>query len=548
MTSKAPVRVRGMNAAAAVNDNSTDGSSSGGGGDATIGDRQEPPHRRLPHASMRQLLVAVALLVVGGVLARYTFTEITGGPTGFAGTVEAQNSVSLDFTQTGRVSQILVSAGQTVTKGQPLATLDQAYAQATLQDAQAVLVADRTVVKALESPTLSTAGKQSLQLQTAAAEQQLSAAQQASQDAEAQGGTQIAQAQQTLENAQATLKADTAQYQANCSTQPADFVRISGAVRAADLPGPILTSDPSASASGPPASAGASGAPSPSSAFGPPDPVGVPYLPGPVGTPGPTRASGGSAATQPPQATAPATASTYCLSLQSQLQKDSTAITSAAAALANSRADAEQLQDTAAHSASSAGSALALTQNQEAVDTAPATGAQLSTAQANVASAQTTVDQDQQNLDALTLLSPISGVVADVGGIVGDLDGTDGVHGFSGPGTAQATSGPAFSLFPPDSSSGSSNSGASEQPLIWLVSSERYMLAQVSEDEAAKLRVGGAAKVTVNALGKTVAATITQISPIPVDQDGNVDYPVRLAVPSWPQGTMTGMSADVVFP
>ncbi len=80
------------------------------------------------------------------------------------------------------------------------------------------------------------------------------------------------------------------------------------------------------------------------------------------------------------------------------------------------------------------------------------------------------------------------------------------------------------------------------------MSSQRYLLAQVSEDEAAKLRLGGAAKVTVNALGRTVAATITQISPIPVDQDGNVEYPVRLAVPSWPQGTMTGMSADVVFP
>ncbi|MBC3839333.1 biotin/lipoyl-binding protein [Streptacidiphilus sp. 4-A2] len=114
--------------------------------------------------------------------------------------------MSLDFTQTGRVSQILVSTGQTVTKGQPLATLDQSYAQATLQDAVAVLAADQTVVKALQSPTLSSAGRQNLALQVAAADQQLSSAQQASQDAVAQAGAQVAQAQQTVQNAQATSR------------------------------------------------------------------------------------------------------------------------------------------------------------------------------------------------------------------------------------------------------------------------------------------------------------------------------------------------------
>ena len=487
MTSKSPVRVRGMNAAAAVNGDSAGGSSPGDV--APVGGGPEP-RRRLPHASMRQLLVAVALLVVGVVLARYTFTEVTGGPTGFAGTVEAQNSVSLDFTQTGRVSQILVSTGQTVTKGQPLATLDQGYAQASLQDAEAVLAADQAVVKSLQSPTLSSAGKQNLALQVAAANQQLSAAQQASQDAVAQGNTQIAQAQQTVNNAQATLKADSAQYKADCSAP----------------------------------TAGADHADNPDAASATPQD------------------------TASPQATGPASAGQYCLSLQSQLQKDSTGIASATAALANAKADAEQLQDTAAHAASNAGAALALTQNQGAVATAPASAAQLSTAQANVASAQTAVDQDRQNLTALTLVSPITGVVADVGGIVGDLDGTGGVHGFSGPSAAQATSGPAFSLFPPDSGTGSSGSGASQQPLIWLVSSQKYLLAQVSESEAATLRTGHRARVTVNALGRTVDATVTQISPIPVDQNGSVEYPVRLAVPSWPQGTMTGMSANVVFP
>ncbi|QMU76610.1 biotin/lipoyl-binding protein [Streptacidiphilus sp. PB12-B1b] len=509
MTSKVPVRVRGMNAAAAVNDDPAG--------------RAPEPRRRLPHASLRQLLVAVALLAVGVVLARYTFTEVTGGPTGFAGTVEAQSSVSLDFPQTGRVTRILVSTGQTVRQGQPLATLDQGYAQASLQDAEAVLAADQTVVKSLESPSLSAAGKQNLDLQVAAADQQLSSAQQASQDAVAQGSSQIGQAQQTVDNAQAALRADTAQYKSVCTAR-------------AEAPRAVPGTAPEA-------------APGHDQGFGPvggagPDPVGggsgrsslqpTPLLPTPQSS---------------PQATPSGSPEQYCLTLQSQLQKDSAGVDSATAALANARADAAQLQDTAAHAASSAGAALALTRNQEAVATAPASAAQLSTAQANEAAAQTTVDQDRQNLAALTLVSPIAGVVADVGGIVGDLDGTGGVHGFSGPSGAQATSGPAFSLFPPAAGTGATSSGSSgQQPLIWLVSAQKYVLAQVSESEVASLHDGSRARITVNALGRTVDATVSQISPIPVDQNGSVQYPVRLAVPSWPQGTMTGMSTNVVFP
>ena len=538
MTSKVPVRVRGMNAAAAVNDDSAGGGSTG---DTRTGAGPEP-HRRLPHASMRQLLVAVALLIVGVVLARFTLTEVTGGPTSFAGTVESQSSVSLDFTQTGRVSQILVTTGQTVTKGQSLATLDQSYAAAGLQDAEAVLAADQTVVKSLQAPTLSAAGRQQLELQVAAANQQLAGAQQASQDAVAQAGTQIAQARQTVDGAQATLRADTAQYGSAC-TAMARAARPDTTVRSSAANSGSGQDD----ASQDDASRGASS--QVNSGQGNPNQRGAGHgaavrsAPGPASDPAAPQATpqGG------PQATPTPSLEQYCLNLQSQLQKDSAAIGSATAALANTRADAEQLQDTAAHAASSAGSALALSQNQEAVATAPASASQLSTAQADAAAAQTTVDQDRQNLAALTLVSPIDGVVADVGGIVGDLDGTGGVHGFSGPGAAQATSGPAFSLFPPDSGTGSSSSTTGQQPLIWLVSPQKYVLAQVSEDEIAKLRTGGSARVTVNALGRSVDATVAQISPIPVDQNGSVEYPVRLSVRSWPQGTMTGMSTDVVF-
>lgn len=349
---KAPVRVRGMNAAATLSDDAVlpsgveapnglpDAAGSNGNGVHPAGDGHPHKRERFPHASVRQLLVAVAILAVGGLVAWYTFTEVTGGPAGYTGVVEPQASVPLDFTQTGQITDIYVKPGQRVSVGEPLAAQNQSLAQLTLQDAQAVLTADQSVVSALQA-------------------------------ASAQSGE----------------------------------------------------------------------------------------------------------------------------------------------------------------------------------DSAQTAAAQLSQARANLASAQTTVDQDKAALSALTLTSPIDGTVAAVGGIVGDLDGTDGVHGFSGPDAGQGGSGgSSWSLFPGQSTQSGAGSAAASQPLIWLVDTDYTAAVQVGEAEIPNLHVGSAASLTVDALGRTVPGTVSQITLIPSDQNGSVEYEVTVAPAGWPAGTADGMSVTATFP
>ncbi len=469
-------RVRGMNAAAA----NTGGTGSGGGG-------HDAGPRKFPHASVRQLLVAICLLVVGILIASYTLTEVTGGPASFTGSVESIGSVSLDFSQTGRIAEILVNPGATVTKGQPLATEDQEVSQADLKDAQAILAAKEAILSALKTPTVSQATQSTITAQANAAGTALAGAQTGSRDALNQANTEVNEAQQTLNSAAAVANADATQLRAAC-----------------------------------------------------PNGVVVPAGLSQVNTPGSTSnvSSLQLAAYQ------------NCVNLSSQYQRDTATANSAVTNLAHTRAMAAQLQDSASSVASTAAAALAIAKQSQALAEQPASAADLASAQADVASAQATVDQDQALLAELTIVAPVSGTVAYVGGLPGELDGTTGVHAYTGPPSLQSSTGPAFSLFPSStaSSAGGNASGGNQQPLISIVSNQNDALAQVSQNTISKLRAGQLARVKINALNDTVDATVSQIVPIPVNQSGTVDYEVRLHVPSWPTGMVPGMTLSVTFP
>lgn len=471
---RVPVRVRGMNAAA-------------GRGTPLAGESERP--QRFPHASMRQLVVAVALLCAAVAIARYTLVEVMAGPASSVGIARPRQSVNLDFAQTGRVAQVLVKPGDRVRKGQPLATQDQGLAKAVLADAQAALAADQVTLKALRSPTLPPADRAALDQQVRDVSGQLSAAQRASADAVARGGSGVGQAQQTWQDAVATRRADAA------------------LLAKADCP-----DSGDASADG---SVADTGAPATGTA-----------------SPRPT-ATGRS-----------------CADLTAQVGKDTVAVTAALANLTQAKATAAQLRDAAAGSLTSARSALALAQKQRTAAGAPASAADVSAAQAEVAAAQRVVDQDKQALGQLTLLSPIDGVIADVGGIAGELDSSDGVRLFAGPQALQSGSGPAFDLFPDGSAAAPEQNGtrADQQPLITLVSAENDAVAQVSEDRIPRLRPGHEARVTVNALHRSVRGAVAHVVRVPVSQGGKVEYEVRVTVAEWPPGTEPGMSLSVTFP
>lgn len=437
------VRVRGMNAAAEIG---------------------APTHRsQFPHASIRQLLVAIAILAIGAVIAWFTLVR-SADPASFTGTVQPAQSVNLDFGQTGAVAQLLVKPGQQVSAGQALATQDQTAAKAALADAQSVLTADQAKLAALSSPSISPAQEQTLNLQVAQANGQLSGAQKAASDAVNEANAELAQAQQALSRAQSTLTSDSAQFRSACqqAAQPADT----------------------------------------------------------------------------------------CPAQQAQVSQDSTAVSTATAALGHTRATVTQSEDSASSAVTNARNALALAENQRAAAAAPATAADVSSAQADLAGAQSTVDADQDALNALTLRAPMAGLVANVGGQAGELDGTTGVHAFAGPQSLQTGSASNFSLFPAQNGDGATQNSTSgdQQPLISLVTAQRNAVAQVSEDQVSALHQGTAAQITVNALHATVNATVGQVIPIPVSEGGSVEYEVQLVVGTWPPGTEPGMSLSVEFP
>jgi multidrug efflux pump subunit AcrA (membrane-fusion protein) len=435
---KATVRIRGMNAAAAVG-----------------------AEEKYPHSSVRQLLVALLVLAIGAAVAWYTVTQV-GSRSSFAGIVQPEQSVDLDFTQTGRVTQILVKPGDQVTKGQALAVQDQAVATVNLANAQAVLSADQAKLAALQAPAVPDTVRRNLDLQVDKANTQLAGAQKAATDAAAKADAAIAQAQQAVKGAQATLDTDSGRYRSDCTGD--------------DIP-------------------------------------------------------------------------KNCADLQAQVQQDTTAVNTATANLTSKEASGTRAQDSAANAVAAARASLSLAQNQQASAAAPTSTVQISSAQADVAAAQTAVDQAKAALDALTLNAPMAGTVANMGGIVGELDGPTGVRAFSGPQAVEAGSGPAFSLFPPaDGSAATRNPGDDQQPLVSLVTTGFHAVAQVGEAAMPNLRPGAPARVTVNTLRQTVDATVAAIIPVPVNQGGSVSYQVRLNVPGWPDGTVPGMSLSVEFP
>ena len=61
-----------------------------------------------------------------------------------SGTIEPSSQANLSFAVAGRVTAVDVSAGQTVTVGQTLATLDPTTLTATVTQAQATLAADQS--------------------------------------------------------------------------------------------------------------------------------------------------------------------------------------------------------------------------------------------------------------------------------------------------------------------------------------------------------------------------------------------------------------------
>ncbi len=125
--------------------------------------RDEPVHRRRAptwadrSAAIRRMLATKrakrAAIVTALVAVAVTTTAIVlpGSPQTFPGAVVFPGSVQLNFQQSGQIASIDVRSGDQVYQGQTLATEADPAATSQLSDSRRVLLADETVLAALES-------------------------------------------------------------------------------------------------------------------------------------------------------------------------------------------------------------------------------------------------------------------------------------------------------------------------------------------------------------------------------------------------------------
>ncbi|MDQ6782883.1 MAG: hypothetical protein M3063_05455 [Actinomycetota bacterium] len=168
---------------------------------------------------------------------------------------------------------------------------------------------------------------------------------------------------------------------------------------------------------------------------------------------------------------------------------------------------------------------LALSEAAQAVGQSPATmGAAVGRAKAMVATDTATTTADQAALAETVVTAPSPGVVASVGGTVGDVDAQDGVRHFLPvqPPTVGAQSG--INLFP-GAPVAPTQSPSPYTALITVHSAAMRVIAQVAESDLSRATVGRRARITVPALpGRTFDALVDAIEPTAFNRSGHVYY------------------------
>jgi membrane fusion protein, macrolide-specific efflux system len=171
----------------------------------------------------------------------------------------------------------------------------------------------------------------------------------------------------------------------------------------------------------------------------------------------------------------------------------------------------------------------------------------LSAAQAAVARDQAAVASDQVALQGATLTAPADGVIAYVGGSVGDLAGVTGVSGGSIPGVAVPTSS-GFNLFPPAPQAPSAGTQGATQPMFAFYANAPWeAVAVVPQASIFSVRVGESGQVTLAGRNETLRAHVVRINMSPVYTNGTASYDVILSLDQGLGSQLLGMAADVTL-
>src|SRR6266581_4656288 len=432
-------------------------------------------------------IILIALLILAGFLVfflylgrqrpiTYQFQQAIQG--NFSLTVSAtgplQSAIyNLVFTGTGTISEIDVTVGQTVTKGQVLAKLNKTSLQDAVNTAQAGVLSAQTGLSHTQTQSAAS---------IAAAQTTLSNAQTSLSHTQAQSAASIAAAQTTLSNAQMTMAQDCPPV---APITASDCATATAAVKTAQSQ--LTLTETQASANNAAAQATVNTAQQQLTVTE-------------------TQASASNATAQgnvtsaQKQLTVTETTSTSTnAAAKAKITNDQQSVTSAMAQANSNNTTAQNTVNAATSSLATAQAmaATSVTSQQGLVKTAQ------STLQTNLVALQTA----QHNLANATLLAPHDGIVTTINGTVG---GTPGA-----PASASVTT-----------------SSASGNTFIQIADvSTLQVLAAVNESDTANLKVGDPARFTVSAYGNRLfTGTVSAISPIGQTVSNVVSYPVTIDV------------------
>ncbi|MFL6114171.1 MAG: efflux RND transporter periplasmic adaptor subunit [Catenulispora sp.] len=230
-------------------------------------------------------------------------------------------------------------------------------------------------------------------------------------------------------------------------------------------------------------------------------------------------------ATQAADCAAPA--KTTCPADGNKVAQDQNALTQAQnAQKTGSQKDTQSLHQ-AQNSLTQAQNSYNTAVDQQAVSAAPATPDQLAQANQAIVTAQNAVATAQKAVAGTTITAPQAGTVLSVGGTVGDVVSA---------GAASSSSAASSSASGSSGTSGSGSGGAAASSASgsskFIVLGDMTALtvrAEFAETDAAKLKAGEAAQVTINAVpGSALTATVQSVDPTATVVSNVVEYGVTL--------------------
>ncbi|HEX3807313.1 MAG TPA: biotin/lipoyl-binding protein [Gaiellaceae bacterium] len=240
--------------------------------------------------------------------------------------------------------------------------------------------------------------------------------------------------------------------------------------------------------------------------------------------------------------------------LESKIVSDRNGIATAEAQLSSAVSNAKSAQtatlqkdrqavQSAKQQVSSASLSVKATAAGNAVKAAPATAGTVAQQRAAVLQASVSLQQAQKSLAELTLRAPEAGKIAAIDGTVG---GEVSGGGVSNAASSTSSSSSGSSAGGASTGSSSTTSSSSSSSFVTLIGKQMEVSASFSESDAAKIRVGQPATVTVSALpSEELAAHVVSVGVIGSSSSGVVEYTVVFALDRTNSQLKDGMSANV---